>query len=125
MWCICEGVLGRVWSLCGLCLYQGSGESVRAEATGQLEDVDCGLIISSIGYKSISIDPAVPFDPRRAIVPNEMGRVQDTAGQRGEKCIFIHPRGSKPETRGEETRMFMDEFHLIALQGQDDFISNW
>uniref|UniRef100_A0A8C2CII0 NADPH:adrenodoxin oxidoreductase, mitochondrial n=1 Tax=Cyprinus carpio TaxID=7962 RepID=A0A8C2CII0_CYPCA len=59
---------------------EGSGESARAEVTGQLEDVDCGLIISSIGYKSIPIDPAVPFDPRRAIVPNEMGRVQDTAG---------------------------------------------
>ncbi|KAL1264797.1 hypothetical protein QQF64_005152 [Cirrhinus molitorella] len=59
---------------------EGSGESVRAEPTGQLEDVGCGLIISSIGYKSIPIDPAVPFDPRKAIVPNEMGRVQDTAG---------------------------------------------
>ncbi|XP_058650232.1 NADPH:adrenodoxin oxidoreductase, mitochondrial-like isoform X1 [Onychostoma macrolepis] len=59
---------------------EGLGESARAEPTGQLEVVDCGLIISSIGYKSIPIDPAVPFDPRRAIVPNEMGRVQDTAG---------------------------------------------
>uniref|UniRef100_A0A673INE2 NADPH:adrenodoxin oxidoreductase, mitochondrial n=1 Tax=Sinocyclocheilus rhinocerous TaxID=307959 RepID=A0A673INE2_9TELE len=51
-----------------------------SDPTGQLEDVDCGLIISSIGYKSIPIDPAVPFDPQKAIVPNEMGRVQDTAG---------------------------------------------
>ncbi|RXN08911.1 NADPH:adrenodoxin mitochondrial [Labeo rohita] len=59
---------------------KGSGENARAEPTGQLEDVDCGLIISSIGYKSIPIDPAVPFDLRKAIVPNEMGRVQDTAG---------------------------------------------
>ncbi|KAI2658250.1 NADPH:adrenodoxin oxidoreductase, mitochondrial [Labeo rohita] len=59
---------------------EGSGENARAEPTGQLEDVDCGLIISSIGYKSIPIDPAVPFDLRKAIVPNEMGRVQDTAG---------------------------------------------
>uniref|UniRef100_A0A673IE63 NADPH:adrenodoxin oxidoreductase, mitochondrial n=1 Tax=Sinocyclocheilus rhinocerous TaxID=307959 RepID=A0A673IE63_9TELE len=65
---------------------EGSGESACAcacacsDPTGQLEDVDCGLIISSIGYKSIPIDPAVPFDPQKAIVPNEMGRVQDTAG---------------------------------------------
>ncbi len=73
-------------------MYQGSGEGARAEPTGQTEDVDCGLIISSIGYKSIPIDPAVPFDPRRAIVPNEMGRVQDTAGQRAGTCVFIHRR---------------------------------
>lgn len=81
-----QAEMGWMWSLCGLCVVsQGSGESARAEVTGQLEDVDCGLIISSIGYKSIPIDPAVPFDPRRAIVPNEMGRVQDTAGQSSKK----------------------------------------
>ncbi|XP_056126637.1 NADPH:adrenodoxin oxidoreductase, mitochondrial [Rhinichthys klamathensis goyatoka] len=59
---------------------EGSAEGTRAVPTGQLEDLECGLIISSIGYKSFPIDPAVPFDPRRAIVPNAMGRVQDTTG---------------------------------------------
>ncbi|KAK7135087.1 hypothetical protein R3I93_018252 [Phoxinus phoxinus] len=59
---------------------EGSGEGTRAVPTGQLEDLECGLIISSIGYKSFPIDPTVPFDPRRAIVPNAMGRVQDTTG---------------------------------------------
>ncbi|KAA0724897.1 NADPH:adrenodoxin oxidoreductase, mitochondrial [Triplophysa tibetana] len=59
---------------------EGSGENVRAVPTDHLEDVNCGLIISSIGYKSILIDPAVPFDPRRSVVPNDMGRVQDTPG---------------------------------------------
>lgn len=67
-------------SLCVVC--QGSGDGARAVPTGQIEDVECGLIISSIGYKSIPIDPTVPFDPRKAIVPNDMGRVQDTAGER-------------------------------------------
>ncbi|XP_051530865.1 NADPH:adrenodoxin oxidoreductase, mitochondrial isoform X1 [Myxocyprinus asiaticus] len=59
---------------------EGSGEVARAVPTGQLEDLECGLIISSIGYKTIPIDPDVPFDPRRAIIPNDMGRVQDTTG---------------------------------------------
>ncbi|XP_067225333.1 NADPH:adrenodoxin oxidoreductase, mitochondrial isoform X2 [Chanodichthys erythropterus] len=59
---------------------EGSGDGARAVPTGQIEDVECGLIISSIGYKSIPIDPTVPFDPRKAIVPNDMGRVLDTAG---------------------------------------------
>lgn len=59
---------------------QGSGEGARAVLTGEVEDVACGLIISSIGYKSVSIDPSVPFDQQKAIVPNKMGRVQEAAG---------------------------------------------
>lgn len=48
--------------------------------TGEVEDVTCGLVISSIGYKSLPIDPLVPFDPHKAIVPNTMGRVHQATG---------------------------------------------
>lgn len=59
---------------------EGSGEGARAVPTGEVEEVACGIVISSIGYKSLPIDPSVPFDPRNAIVPNSMGRVQDSTG---------------------------------------------
>ncbi|XP_017338880.1 NADPH:adrenodoxin oxidoreductase, mitochondrial isoform X6 [Ictalurus punctatus] len=59
---------------------EGSGEEARALPTGQTQDIECGLLISSIGYKSLLIDPSVPFDPRTSTVPNEMGRVSDTSG---------------------------------------------
>ncbi|KAK7918932.1 hypothetical protein WMY93_010216 [Mugilogobius chulae] len=59
---------------------EGAGEGARAVLTGEEEVVPCGLVISSIGYKSLPIDPAVPFDPSKAIVPNTMGRVTDAAG---------------------------------------------
>ncbi|XP_076616409.1 NADPH:adrenodoxin oxidoreductase, mitochondrial isoform X2 [Chaetodon auriga] len=59
---------------------EGSGEGARAVLTGEVEDVTCGLVISSIGYKSLPIDPSVPFDSHKAIVPNSMGRVQQAAG---------------------------------------------
>lgn len=59
---------------------EGSGEEARAVLTGEMEDVSCGLIISSIGYKSLSIDPSVPFDSHRSIVPNNMGRIQEAPG---------------------------------------------
>lgn len=55
---------------------EGLGEGARAVLTGQMEDVSCGLVISSIGYKSLPIDSSVPFDSHKAIVPNSMGRVQ-------------------------------------------------
>ncbi|XP_029977268.1 NADPH:adrenodoxin oxidoreductase, mitochondrial [Sphaeramia orbicularis] len=59
---------------------EGEGEGARAVLTGEVEDVKCGLVISSIGYKSVPIDPSVPFDSRKAIVPNNMGRVQHVSG---------------------------------------------
>ncbi|KAM3859900.1 NADPH:adrenodoxin oxidoreductase, mitochondrial [Diretmus argenteus] len=59
---------------------EGSGEGARAVPTGEVEDVACDLVISSIGYRSLPIDPRVPFDSRKAIVPNTMGRVQQAAG---------------------------------------------
>ncbi|XP_041076598.1 NADPH:adrenodoxin oxidoreductase, mitochondrial isoform X2 [Polyodon spathula] len=59
---------------------EGSGERARAVLTGEVEEVECGLIVSSIGYQSLPIDPAVPFDLRQAIIPNRMGRVQQAPG---------------------------------------------
>uniref|UniRef100_A0A7N6A1H4 NADPH:adrenodoxin oxidoreductase, mitochondrial n=1 Tax=Anabas testudineus TaxID=64144 RepID=A0A7N6A1H4_ANATE len=59
---------------------EGSGEGACAVLTGEVEDVTCGLVISSIGYKSLPIDPLVPFEPRKAIVPNTMGRVHQATG---------------------------------------------
>lgn len=59
---------------------EGSGERARAVLTGEEEVVPCGLVISSIGYKSLPIDPALPFDPKEAVVPNHMGRVTQAAG---------------------------------------------
>ncbi|CAL8262776.1 unnamed protein product [Arctogadus glacialis] len=59
---------------------EGTGDGSVAVPTGEVETLDCGLVITSIGYKSLPIDPAVPFDPRKAIVPNSLGRVQQAAG---------------------------------------------
>ncbi|KAM4663051.1 NADPH:adrenodoxin oxidoreductase, mitochondrial [Discoglossus pictus] len=59
---------------------EGSGENAVAVPTGQVEDVSCGLILSSIGYKSIPISSAVPFLPKKGVIPNSMGRVQGAPG---------------------------------------------
>uniref|UniRef100_A0AAY3ZZ23 NADPH:adrenodoxin oxidoreductase, mitochondrial n=1 Tax=Denticeps clupeoides TaxID=299321 RepID=A0AAY3ZZ23_9TELE len=59
---------------------EGVGDAVTAVPTSEVDEIACGMIISSIGYKSLPIDPAVPFDFKRAIVPNNMGRVEETTG---------------------------------------------
>jgi ferredoxin--NADP+ reductase len=50
------------------------GGSLRARATGDEETIECGLVLRSIGYRGDSID-GLPFDERRAVIPNEGGRV--------------------------------------------------
>lgn len=45
-----------------------------------MEELECGLVLSSIGYRSLPLDPAVPFDSQRGIIPNSMGRVDGAPG---------------------------------------------
>jgi ferredoxin--NADP+ reductase len=48
----------------------------RAVGTGQFFDIECGLVVAAIGYRSGPVDDA-PFDHRQGIVINEDGRVDD------------------------------------------------
>ncbi|XP_032097653.1 NADPH:adrenodoxin oxidoreductase, mitochondrial isoform X3 [Sapajus apella] len=59
---------------------EGVGEATRAVPTGVMEDLPCGLVLSSIGYKSRPIDPSVPFDSKLGVIPNVEGRVTDVPG---------------------------------------------
>ncbi|XP_075702564.1 NADPH:adrenodoxin oxidoreductase, mitochondrial isoform X2 [Rhinoderma darwinii] len=59
---------------------EGSGENAIAVPTGEIEDISCGLLFSSIGYKSVPISPGVPFLPKKGVIPNSMGRVQGAPG---------------------------------------------
>ncbi|KAE8576832.1 hypothetical protein XENTR_v10004337 [Xenopus tropicalis] len=59
---------------------EGSGETAVAVPTGQVENISCGLIFSSIGYKSVSISSTVPFLPQQGVIPNSMGRVEGIPG---------------------------------------------
>ncbi|XP_006869658.1 PREDICTED: NADPH:adrenodoxin oxidoreductase, mitochondrial [Chrysochloris asiatica] len=59
---------------------EGVGEAARAVPVGDVEDLPCGLVLSSMGYKSRPIDPSVPFDPKLGVIPNMEGRVVDVPG---------------------------------------------
>ncbi|KAG2223456.1 hypothetical protein INT45_001204 [Circinella minor] len=52
----------------------------KAVGTGELEDRECGLVLRSIGYKSLPMD-GVPFDARQGRVPNSYGKILDSEGQ--------------------------------------------
>jgi ferredoxin/flavodoxin---NADP+ reductase len=52
---------------------------VSAEPTGEHETIPCGIVFRSVGYQGVAL-PGVPFDERRATIPNDCGRVVDTPG---------------------------------------------
>jgi ferredoxin/flavodoxin---NADP+ reductase len=51
--------------------------AIRAQDTGEREEIECGLVLRSVGYSGIPID-GLPFDERRGTIFNREGRVLDS-----------------------------------------------
>jgi ferredoxin--NADP+ reductase len=60
-------------------LIAGADGRVRVEPTEDLELLDAGLVLTSIGYRGVPI-PGVPFDHAAGVLPNDGGRVLDGVG---------------------------------------------
>ncbi|XP_039715234.1 NADPH:adrenodoxin oxidoreductase, mitochondrial isoform X1 [Pteropus medius] len=91
---------------------EGVGEATRAVPTGDTEDLPCGLVLSSVGYKSRPIDPSVPFDPKLGIIPNVEGRVVDVPGLYCSGWVKRGPTGVIATT-------MTDSFHTSQTLLQD------
>jgi ferredoxin--NADP+ reductase len=50
------------------------GGRILARPTGDLETIECGLVLRSVGYRGVPL-PGVPFDEKAHVIPNEGGRV--------------------------------------------------
>jgi ferredoxin--NADP+ reductase len=48
-----------------------------AKDTGEREELECGLVLRSVGYTGIPIE-GVPFDAKRGLILNDAGRVLDS-----------------------------------------------
>jgi ferredoxin--NADP+ reductase len=62
---------------------------VRAEDTGEREELECGLVFRSVGYTAVPIE-GVPFDEARGTIANERGRV---LGDDGEPVPGVYTAG--------------------------------
>ncbi|HEV7937099.1 MAG TPA: FAD-dependent oxidoreductase [Solirubrobacteraceae bacterium] len=60
-------------------LQAGKDGRLKAEPTGETEELDAGLVMRAIGYRGIAL-PGVPFDDRSATIPNKGGRVVTNDG---------------------------------------------
>jgi ferredoxin--NADP+ reductase len=58
----------------------GDGTLRPRPADEELETIDCGLVLRSVGYRAVPL-PGVPFDERSFILPNDRGRVLDPDGE--------------------------------------------
>jgi len=55
-------------------LVVGADGSVEAQPNGDTEELACGLVFRSVGYRGSPV-PGLPFDDRSGIIPNAGGRV--------------------------------------------------
>ncbi|HYE96455.1 MAG TPA: FAD-dependent oxidoreductase [Rubricoccaceae bacterium] len=53
---------------------------LRAQPTGEEEEIEAGLVFRSVGYRGVAL-AGVPFHESGGVVPNAAGRVLDAAGQ--------------------------------------------
>jgi ferredoxin--NADP+ reductase len=61
-------------------LHQDEDGSLRPRPTDATEEIPCGLVFRSIGYKGVPL-PGLPFDERRGVIPNDRGRVLGEDGE--------------------------------------------
>jgi len=73
-------------------LVDGEDGSLRPRATELSEELDCGLVFRSIGYRGTRV-PGVPFDEKRCVIPNENGRILDRTGEYAVGWIKRGPTG--------------------------------
>lgn len=52
----------------------------RAVQTEETEDIECGLVLRSIGYRGEPLD-TIPFEPKRGLIRNDGGRVTEESGE--------------------------------------------
>jgi ferredoxin--NADP+ reductase len=67
---------------------------LRACSTDTIEELECGIVFRSIGYRGIPLE-GLPFDERRCTIPHDGGRVTDEQGAplRGDYVVGWIKRG--------------------------------
>ncbi len=73
-------------------LVESEDGAIRPRATDLTEELDCGLVFRSIGYRGTRV-PGVPFDETRCVIPNEHGRILERTGEYAVGWIKRGPTG--------------------------------
>ncbi len=79
-----------------------------ANKDAEVDIVQGDLVIRSIGYKNVNIDKDVPFDKKRGVVSNKLGKVIEKDGL---YCTGWIKRGPK----GKNTRRIYELEYVFKL----------
>ncbi|MBI4309639.1 MAG: FAD-dependent oxidoreductase, partial [Candidatus Omnitrophica bacterium] len=55
----------------------GEANKQKVRGTGKFEEIDCGILFRSVGYRGIPIK-GLPFSDQSGVIPNQAGRVMDS-----------------------------------------------
>jgi len=69
-------------------LEEQEGGYIQSIATDTFDDIDCGLVLRSVGYRGTRL-AGLPFDERRGVVANVNGRVVDKPGGEPESGVYV------------------------------------
>lgn len=105
---------------------------VRARGTGEFETLEVGLVLRSVGYRSMPL-PGVPFDEETMKIPNIAGRVIYTGSEEtveGEYVVGWAKRGpvgvigtNKPDAVSTVNSILEDLPSLTGIADQDRELS--
>jgi ferredoxin--NADP+ reductase len=106
-------------------LYPTEAGTLRAEPTGEYEELPVGLVFRSVGYRGVPL-PGVPFNDKWGVIFNNKGRVINPDTQQpvvGEYCAGWIKRGpsgvigtNKPDAAETVTCMLEDLAQGLTLQ---------
>jgi ferredoxin--NADP+ reductase len=99
-----------------------SDGTIRARATDITEELDCGLVFRSIGYRGTQL-PGVPFDEETCTIPNDGGRVRDRTGEYAVGWIKRGPTGiigTNKRDAQETVDTLLDDFDANRLGNPSD-----
>lgn len=87
-----------------------------AVGTGQFEGLDCGLVLKSIGYKSVPVTE-LPFNHQKGIVPNVEGRVVSDVSDHAvpEKGLYVAGWLKRGPTGIVATNLFCAEETVASI----------
>ena len=105
---------------------EGEPFRMKAIGTGELEELPCGLVFRSVGYRGVALQ-GVPFDEKRGVIPNLEGRVVNgndvVVGQYVVGWIKRGPSGvigtNKPDSQATAAALIEDLPKLRACVRRD------
>ena len=87
---------------------------------GQEKIINSGLVVKSIGYKGVNVDPSLPFDEKTGTIANDHGRVLGLPGVYCSGWIGRGAVGVIADTLANATFVAKEVYEDLSKKPSDD-----